>query len=58
MIWLAGPLELGLAPTQLVLFVLTIVVTAFTVVQGRAYTLQGFVHLVLLAAWLFFSVQP
>ena len=58
MIWLAGPLELGLEPTQLVLFTLTVVVTAFTVVQGRAYALQGFVHLVLLAAWLFLSVQP
>lgn len=58
MIWLTGPLELGLEPTQLVLFALTVVITAFTVVQGRAYALQGFVHLVLLAAWLFFSVQP
>jgi Ca2+:H+ antiporter len=58
MVWLPGPLELGLGPTQLVLFALTVVVSAFTVVQGRAYALQGFVHLVLLAAWLFFSVQP
>ena len=58
MIWLAGPLELGLQPTQLVLFALSVVVTAFTVVQGRAYALQGFVHLVLLAAWLFLTVQP
>ena len=58
MIWLAGPLELGLEPTQLVLFVLTVAVTAFTVVQGRAYALQGVVHLTLLAAWLFFTVQP
>jgi Ca2+:H+ antiporter len=58
MIWLDGPLELGLTPTQLVLFTLTVVITAFTVVQGRAYALQGFVHLVLLTAWLFFSVQP
>lgn len=58
MIWISGPLELGLEPTQLVLFVLTVAITAFTVVQGRAYALQGFVHLVLLTAWLFFSVQP
>ncbi len=57
-IWLSGPLELGLEPIQMVLFALTVVVTAFTVVQGRAYTLQGFVHLVLLGAWLFLSVQP
>ncbi|GLY16332.1 hypothetical protein LWF15_32880 [Kineosporia rhizophila] len=58
MIWISGPLELGLEPTQMILFALTIVVTAFTVVQGRAYTLQGFVHLVLLGAWLFLTVQP
>jgi Ca2+:H+ antiporter len=58
MIWLPGPLELGLGPTQIVLLAITIVVTAFTVVQGRAYALQGFVHLVLLAAFLFLSVQP
>lgn len=58
MIWLSGPLELGLEPTQMVLLAITVVVTAFTVVQGRAYTLQGSVHLVLLAAFLFLSVQP
>ena len=58
MIWLPGPLELGLQPTQMVLLALSVVVTAFTVVQGRAYALQGFVHLVLMAAFLFLSVQP
>jgi Ca2+:H+ antiporter len=42
----------------MVLFALTVVVTAFTVVQGRAYALQGMVHLALLAAFLFLSVQP
>ena len=34
------------------------VVTVLTVVQGRAYAPQGVVHLVLLAAYLFLSVQP
>lgn len=58
MIWISGPLELGLEPTQMILLAITVVVTAFTVVQGRAYALQGFVHLVLLAAFLFLSVQP
>ena len=58
MIWVDGPLELGLEPTQLVLLAITVAVTAFTVVQGRAYALQGFLHLVLLAAFLFLSVQP
>jgi len=57
-IWLSGPLELGLEPIQIVLFALTVAVTAFTVVQGRANTLQGFVHLVLFAAWAFLSIQP
>ncbi len=58
MIWLTGPLELGLEPLHLVLLAITVVVTAFTVVQGRAYALQGVVHLVLFAAFLFLSVQP
>ena len=58
MIWLTGPLELGLEPTQMVLFLLTVVITAFTILQGRAYALQGVVHLTLFAAFLFFSVQP
>ncbi|MCY7395428.1 MAG: ionic transporter y4hA [Nocardioides sp.] len=58
MIWLDGPLELGLEPTQLVLLVITVIVTGLTVVQGRAKALQGFVHLVLLATFLFLSIQP
>ncbi|HYO31936.1 MAG TPA: ionic transporter y4hA [Nocardioidaceae bacterium] len=58
MIWLTGPLELGLEPTQMILLAITVVVTVLTVVQGRAYALQGLVHLVLLAAFLFLSVQP
>jgi len=58
MIWLPGSLELGLESTQLVLLALSVVVTGFTIVQGRAYALQGVVHLVLLAAFLFLSVQP
>jgi Ca2+:H+ antiporter len=58
MVWLTGPLELGLDPTQMVLLAITVAVTAFTVVQGRAYALQGMVHLVLLAAFLVVSVQP
>ncbi|MDF2969022.1 MAG: chaA [Nocardioidaceae bacterium] len=58
MIWLSGPLELGLEPTQMILLAITVVVTSFTVVQGRAYALQGVVHLVLLAAFLFLSAQP
>ncbi|HEY6737835.1 MAG TPA: ionic transporter y4hA [Actinopolymorphaceae bacterium] len=57
-IWLEGPLVLGLEPTQIVLLALTVVVGALTVVPGRATRLQGSVHLVLLAVFLFLSVNP
>ncbi|MCW2756953.1 MAG: Conserved putative rane protein [Nocardioidaceae bacterium] len=57
-IWLPGRLDLGLGPTQIVLLSLTMVVAVLTVVPGRATRLQGGVHLVLLAAFLFLSVQP
>jgi Ca2+:H+ antiporter len=57
-IWLDGPLTLGLGATQMVLFALTILVSVLTVVPGRATRLQGGVHLVLLAAFLFLSVNP
>ncbi|HVI37393.1 MAG TPA: hypothetical protein VM684_14265 [Gaiellales bacterium] len=57
-IWLEGPLLLGLGPTQMVLLAVTVVVAALTVVPGRATRLQGVVHLVLLAAFLFLAVNP
>jgi Ca2+:H+ antiporter len=57
-IWLDGPLLLGLGPLQLTLLVLTVLVSVLTVVPGRATRLQGGVHLVLLAAFLFLSIQP
>lgn len=57
-IWLEGPLVLGLGATQMVLFALTVVVSVLTVVPGRATRLQGGVHLVLLAAFLFLAVNP
>ena len=57
-IWLDGPLELGLPPTEMVLLAITVVVSILTVVQGRAKALQGVVHLVLLGTFLFLSVQP
>src|SRR4051794_38300525 len=58
MIWIDGPLELGLEPTQIVLLAISVAVSTLTVVQGRAYAMQGLVHLVLLAAFLFLSIQP
>lgn len=53
-----GPLLLGLENTQMVLLGLTVVVSVLTVVPGRAIRLQGGVHLVLFAAFLFLSVNP
>lgn len=57
-VWLEGPLLLGLGSTQLVLLALTVVVGVLTVVPGRATRLQGGVHLVLLAAFLFLAASP
>ncbi len=57
-IWLTGPLLLGLGASQIVLFVLTVIVSVLTVVPGRATRLQGGVHLVLFAAFIFLSIVP
>ena len=57
-VWLDGPLVLGLGSTQTVLLGLTVLVGVLTVVPGRATRLQGTVHLVLLAAFLFLAVNP
>ncbi|MFF8033843.1 MULTISPECIES: calcium:proton antiporter [unclassified Streptomyces] len=57
-LWLPGPLVLGLGNTHMVLLALTVVVSALTVVPGRATPLQGGVHLVLLAAYLELAVNP
>ena len=58
MIWIDGPLDLGLQPTQIVLLAMSVIVSVLTVVPGRAKSLQGGLHLTLLAAFLFVSVQP
>jgi Ca2+:H+ antiporter len=55
---LDGPLLLGLGSTETVLLALTVVVAALTVAPGRATRLQGVVHLVLLAGFLFLAVAP
>jgi Ca2+:H+ antiporter len=57
-IWLTGPLLLGLGGTQMVLLALTVVAGVLTVVPGRATVLQGGVHLVLLAAFIFLATSP
>ena len=57
-IWLTGPLHLGLGPSQIVLLVLTVIVSVLTIVPGRATRQQGGVHLVLFAAFIFLSIVP
>ncbi|WP_285115860.1 ionic transporter y4hA [Leifsonia sp. fls2-241-R2A-40a] len=57
-IWLPGALHLGLGASQIVLLVLTVLVSILTIVQGRAVRLQGGIHLVLFAAFMFLSVAP
>ncbi|WP_344821772.1 hypothetical protein [Actinocorallia longicatena] len=57
-IWVKGPLELGLGPTQIALLVLTVVVSALTIVPGRATLLQGGLHLVIFAAFIFLTISP
>jgi Ca2+:H+ antiporter len=57
-IWLPGPLTLGLGPVQIVLFVLTALVATLTIIPGRATRLQGAVHLVLFAAFVFLAINP
>ena len=57
-LWLPGRLVLGLDAAQIALLAITVLVAALTVVPGRATRLQGGVHLVLLAAFLFLAVKP
>jgi Ca2+:H+ antiporter len=57
-IWLEGPLTLGLGDTQIVLLVMSVLVGVLTVVPGRAKPLNGGLHLAILAAYVFLSIQP
>ncbi|GAA3748779.1 ionic transporter y4hA [Streptomyces tremellae] len=57
-VWIKGPLVLGLSPTHMVLLALTLIVSGLTVLPGRATLLQGGVHLVLCAAFVFLAVSP
>ncbi|MBT9550496.1 MAG: ionic transporter y4hA [Hydrogenophaga sp.] len=52
------PLVLGLAPKDLVLLMLTFLVSTITLATGRTNVMQGAVHLVLFAAFLFLSLVP
>ncbi len=52
------PLVLGLTPKDLVLLALTFMVSTITLATGRTNVMQGAVHLVLFAAFLFLSLVP
>ena len=52
------PLVLGLEPKELVLMVLTFLVAAITLGEGRTHVLLGAVHLVIFAAFAFLALVP
>ena len=51
-------LQLGLATSHMVLLALTLLVGSFTLSTGRTNMVQGVVHLVLFATYLFISLVP
>ena len=55
---LQQPIELGLDPKNQLLLALTIIVGVITLGTGRTTVLQGIVHLVIFAVFLFFAVVP
>jgi len=55
---LSLPLVLGLEAKDLVLLAVTFIVSAVTLGSGRTHVMQGAVHLVLFAAFLFLSFVP
>lgn len=52
------PLSLGLNPTELVLLTLTLLTAVLTLGTGKTTLLQGVVHLVIFAGYLFLSFVP
>ena len=52
------PLTLGIDPKEEVLLALTLVTNIFTLGTGRTTVLQGMVHLVIFAVFLFLAVVP
>ena len=57
-LWLGMPLELGLLPKELVLLSLSFLVATLTLASGRTTVMQGAVHLVMFAAFLFLTLVP
>lgn len=57
-VWLGFPLTLGLDPKDLVLLILTFMVGSITLAHGRTSMMQGAVHLVIFAAFVFLALVP
>ncbi|WP_407275924.1 calcium:proton antiporter [Halothiobacillus sp. DCM-1] len=57
-VWLGLPLELGLDAKSITLLALSCLVATLTLVTGRSTIIQGAVHLVIFAAFLFLSIVP
>jgi Ca2+:H+ antiporter len=51
-------LDLGLPAKEIILLALTLMVSAITVIGGQATIMQGTVHLVLFAVFLFLAIFP
>jgi Ca2+:H+ antiporter len=56
--WLELPLVLGLEPKEMAMLAMTFVVSGITLASGRTYLMQGAVHLVVFAAFLFLAFVP
>lgn len=56
--WLSAPLELGLGSMHIVLLTLSVGVGILTILPGRATRLSGWLHLVLLFAYVFLAANP
>ena len=57
-VWLGITLELGLEAKDMVLLALTFLVSSITLVFGRTHIMQGAIHLVIFAAFLFLALIP
>jgi Ca2+:H+ antiporter len=57
-IWFDLPLVLGLGATEMLMLAVTLLVSTLTLGTGRSHVMQGAVHLVLFAAFLFLAIFP
>ena len=57
-VWLDLPLVLGLEGKDMALLALSFLVGAITLASGRTSLMQGAVHLVIFAAFLFLALVP